>query len=110
MTWSSELKLFPLISPVQGIFRGLKSEATFEDTTPPPPTQEELEERAKIRQAQFEAKCKEDPEYLQKCLEHQENVKKMREMLQKRWEENPDALPNPNSLASAINEMWDCDE
>ena len=31
-------------------------------------------------------------------------------MLQKRWKENPDALPNPNSLASAINAMWNDDE
>ena len=88
----------------------MKTEATFEDTTPPPPTPEELEEKAKVRQAQFEAKCKEDPEYLHKCLEYQENVKQLREMLQKRWKENPDALPNPNSLASAINAMWNDDE
>ena len=95
---------------LQTIFRGLKTEATFEDTRPAPPTPEELEEKAKIRQAQFEAKCKEDPEYLQKCLEHQENVKQLREMLQKRWKENPDALPNPNSLANAINAMWNDEE
>ena len=88
----------------------MKSEATFEDTTPPPPTPEELEEKAKIRQAQFEAKCKENPEYLQKCLEYQENVKQLRETLQQRWKENPEALPNPKSLANAINEMWNDDE
>ena len=102
------IKWVLIISPwsflVQTIFRGLKTEATFEDTTPPPTTPEELEEKAKIRQAQFEAKCKEDPEYLQKCLEYQKSLYPTEEEMEMIRQKIRNSDWKPFHLSAALNE------
>ena len=105
MTWSSEF-WSPWSFLVQTIFRGLKTEATFEDTTPPPPTPEELEEKAKIRQAQFEVKCKEDPEYLQKCLEHQKKCQPTEEEMEMIRQKIRNSDWKPVNLSAALNMAW----
>ena len=91
---------------LQTIFRGLKTEATFEDTIPPPPTPEELEEKAKIRQAQFEVKCKEDPEYLKKCLEHQKKYRPTEEEMEMIRQKIRNSDWKPVNLSAALNMAW----